>query len=226
MKKVLAIVMALAMVFALCACGEKSENITLTKGKLTVATSPDFAPYEFYSVDEAGNYNLSGFDVALAKYIAEYMGLELEIIPMDFDGVLAELAAGNVDLGLAGLSPDPEREDGMDFSDLYYLGGQSFNKLISSEFSATVRAVTDAGKMNNTITLSELNEYTFGKLLFFFEMAAAAAGEFLNINAFNQPGVEAGKLAAYSLMGKSGCENIIRPSEFSAKSESRLVFSV
>ena len=45
---------------------------------------------------------------------------------MDFDGVLTELATKNVDLGMAGLSPDPKRADAMDFSDLYYMGGQSF----------------------------------------------------------------------------------------------------
>ena len=63
--------------------------------------------------------------MALAQYIADDMGLELEIVPMDFDGVLSELATGNVDLGLAGLSPDPARADAMDFSDIYYMGGQS-----------------------------------------------------------------------------------------------------
>lgn len=93
-----------------------------------------------------------------------------------------------------------------DVYDSGYLAGQSFNKLIASEMAATVRAVSDAGKMNNTITISELNEYSFGKLLFFFEMATAAAGEFLKINAFDQPGVEAGKIATYALMGREGYE--------------------
>lgn len=99
---------------------------TVTPGVLTVATSPDFAPYEFYALDADGNPSLAGFDIALAKYVADYMGLELEIIPMDFTGVTMELANKSVDLGVAGLSPDPERMDAMDFSDLYYLGGQSF----------------------------------------------------------------------------------------------------
>ena len=99
---------------------------TVNPGKLTVATSPDFAPYEFYAIDENGEPKLAGFDPALAQYVADYLGLELEIIPMDFDGVLAELANGTVDLGMAGLSPDPERADAMEFSDLYYIGGQSF----------------------------------------------------------------------------------------------------
>ena len=99
---------------------------TVNPGKLTVATSPDFAPYEFYAIDENGDPKLAGFDPALAQYVTDYLGLELEIIPMDFDGVLAELANGTVDLGMAGLSPDPERADAMEFSDLYYIGGQSF----------------------------------------------------------------------------------------------------
>lgn len=101
------------------------EVSTVTAGKLTVATSPDFAPYEFYAIGADGTPKLAGFDMALAQYIADYMGLELDVIPMDFDGVLVELATGKVDLGMAGLSPDPARMDAMDFSDIYYLGGQS-----------------------------------------------------------------------------------------------------
>ena len=71
---------------------------TVNPGKLTVATSPDFAPYEFYYIDENGDAQLSGFDVALAGVIADKLGLELEVIPMDFDGILMELQSGNVDM--------------------------------------------------------------------------------------------------------------------------------
>lgn len=99
---------------------------TVTAGKLTVATSPDFAPYEFYHINSDGTPELSGFDVALAKRIAEDLGLEVQFVPMDFDGILMELQSGNVDLGMAGFSPSPERADTFDFSDLYYKGGQSF----------------------------------------------------------------------------------------------------
>lgn len=139
MKKFLALMLALVMVLSLAACGAKQEEApaeeppveeagitTVAAGKLTVATSPDFAPYEFYAIDANGDPQLAGFDPALAQYIADYLGLELEVVPMDFDGVLAELANGSVDLGLAGLSPDPARMDAMDFSDIYYEGGQSF----------------------------------------------------------------------------------------------------
>lgn len=105
---------------------EAAEVTTVTPGKLTVATSPDFAPYEFYAIDEGGTPSLAGFDMDLAKYIADYMGLELEVVTVDFDGVLSELQTKSVDIGLAGLSPDPARDAIMDFSDLYYIGGQSF----------------------------------------------------------------------------------------------------
>ena len=130
MKKIVALVLALAMItslFVMVGCAEEKKEITtVNPGVLTVATSPDFAPYEFYSLDEEGTPTLAGFDMALAKYIADYLGLELEVIPMDFDGTLMELAAKNVDIAMAGYSPDPAREEKMDFSDIYYTGGQSF----------------------------------------------------------------------------------------------------
>ena len=133
-KKILSTILAISMVAALTACGSKAEAPaagssdikTVTPGTLTVATSPDFAPYEFYSIGADGKPSLAGFDMALAQYIADDMGLKLEVIPMDFDGVLMELSNKSVDLGMAGLSPDPEREKAMAFSDIYYEGGQSF----------------------------------------------------------------------------------------------------
>lgn len=147
MKKFVALMLALVMVFALCACGGnddtkptdeakdyssmtldqlKSEIKTVNEGKLTVATSPDFAPYEFYIADDNGEYKIVGFDMALAQYIADKLGLELEVIPMDFDGTINELGSKKVDLGMAGYSPDPDREGLMNFSSIYYTGGQSF----------------------------------------------------------------------------------------------------
>lgn len=125
-KKALAVLMAAAMVAGLTACGNSGKSgLTVTDGVLTVATSPDFAPYEFYAIGEDGTPELAGFDMALAQYIADDMGLKLEVVTMDFDGVLSEVQTKSVDLGMAGLSPDPAREDAMDFSDIYYYGGQS-----------------------------------------------------------------------------------------------------
>lgn len=166
-KKIVAMAMALAMVVGLVGCaqedgakgGEASAVTTVNPGKLTVATSPDFAPYEFYAIDENGNPQLAGFDVAMAKYVADYMGLELEIIPMDFDGVLAELAVKNVDLGFAGLSPDETRKDSMDFSDIYYEGGQSLvtikkNADKYNSFEAVNKAGVSVGAQTGSIQMN------------------------------------------------------------------------
>ena len=148
MKKLIAVLMALAMVFALCACGagNSADNKygTIEAGKLIVATSPDYAPYEFYALDDAGNPTLAGFDMALAQYIADELGLELEIIPMDFNGILGEMAAHTADLAIAGLSPDPEREIAMDFSDMYYEGKQAF-----VIHSSNASKFTDLASTNN-----------------------------------------------------------------------------
>ena len=172
MKKIVCLIMALAMVFALCACGgseapaaEENAYGTVVAGKLTVATSPDFAPYEFYAIGEDGKPVLAGFDIALAQYVADHLGLELEVIPMDFDGVLNELAAGSVDLGVAGLSPDPSRADAMDFSDIYYEGGQAFVTVKGSEgkfptLADANKAEFTIGAQNGSIQMDLANENT------------------------------------------------------------------
>lgn len=102
---------------------------TVTPGKLTMVTSPDFAPAEFYVVGDDGTLTLAGQDIALAHYIADYIGLELEIVPIDFDGVLMEIQNKAADIALAGLASDPKRESIMDFSIPYEPkeeGNQSF----------------------------------------------------------------------------------------------------
>lgn len=142
-----------------------AEISTVTDGVLTVATSPDFAPYEFYAIGEDGNPMLAGFDMALAQYVADYMGLELEVIPMDFDGVLSELQMKNVDLGMAGLSPDPTREDAMDFSDIYYEGGQSLvtvkaNADTLNSFEACNKAEISVGAQIGSIQMDLANEFS------------------------------------------------------------------
>lgn len=129
---------------------------TVNEGKLTMVTSPDFAPYEFYALDENDNPTLAGFDIALAQYIADKLELELEIIPMDFKGTITELAAKKADIGMAGYSPDPEREGAMDFSDIYYEGGQSFvtvqaNKDLFPDLASTNKAEYQIGAQLGSI---------------------------------------------------------------------------
>lgn len=139
-----------------------AEIETVTSGKLTVATSPDFAPYEFYAIGEDGKPQLAGFDMSLAQYIADYLGLKLEVVTVDFDGVLSELQTKSVDLGMAGLSPDPKREGIMDFSDIYYTGGQSLvtvkdNADKFNSFEAINKSDVSVGAQTGSIQLDLAN---------------------------------------------------------------------
>ena len=135
---------------------------TVTEGTLTVATSPDFAPYEFYAIGEDGKPQLAGFDMSLAQYIADYLGLKLEMVTVDFDGVLSELQTKSVDLGMAGLSPDPKREGIMDFSDIYYTGGQSLvtvkgNEDTYNSFDSINKSDVSVGAQTGSIQLDLAN---------------------------------------------------------------------
>jgi len=93
-----------------------------------------------------------------------------------------------------------------DMPSLGFLGGVTHNKLIQTMQSATEYALTKAGRMNMTITIPQVTPQTVGQLLYFFEVATAFAGELLNINTFDQPGVEEGKNATYALFGRPGYE--------------------
>ena len=90
--------------------------------------------------------------------------------------------------------------------DIAFLSGKTFSQLLSAECKATQYALTVADRPNIEIALSIVDEFTIGALLHFFEMAVSYAGEMMDINTFDQPGVEQGKLATFALMGKKGFE--------------------
>lgn len=87
-----------------------------------------------------------------------------------------------------------------------YLTGHSFAELINAEQEATAIALTEAGKPSMTHIVPEINAFTVGQLLYLLEVQTAVAGELFGIDAFDQPGVEAGKIATYALLGRSGYE--------------------
>lgn len=104
-----------------------------------------------------------------------------------------------------------------DIPDVSFLCGHTMNELITAEREATEYALTTANRLNYTITLPEVNEFTIGELLFLFEMETAYAGAMLNIDTFNQPGVEGGKNATYALFGKKGYEQTKKEMEQAPK---------
>ena len=119
MKKMLAVVLALAMIMTCSlALADRLDDI-LAAGKLTVATSPDWPPYEYYD----DNNNVVGTDVLMVKWMAEQLGIELEIKEMSFDACLAAVGMKDVDLVVAGLTFDESRLNAMELTGIYWNEG-------------------------------------------------------------------------------------------------------
>ena len=95
---------------------------TITAGKLTVAISPDFAPMEFVDPTKTGQDMYVGFDVILAHYIADELGLELVLMPMSFDACQTAVYAGTVDMSISGFSWTADRAENANLSNYYYAG--------------------------------------------------------------------------------------------------------
>lgn len=124
MKKLLAVILTVAMVFAFTACGGGStdENglSTVEAGKLHMATNAAFPPYEM--TDDSGGFE--GIDVEIAEKIAAKLGLELVVDDMDFSSVLTSVQGGKADIAMAGLTVTPDRQKNVDFTDSYATGVQ------------------------------------------------------------------------------------------------------
>ena len=105
----------------------------IANGKLTIATSPDYPPFENL---ENGQY--VGLDIEIAKAVAKELGLEPEFKTLQFDAIIPAIAAGGqADIGISGFSVDPERAKEIDFSSSYYIDDQAVAVMNSS-------AITDA----------------------------------------------------------------------------------
>ena len=94
-----------------------------------------------------------------------------------------------------------------DIQGVAYLGGHTLNELLITEKKATELALTQRGRLNQTIVLPVVNEFTLGQLFYMLELQTAMIGELFNINAFNQPGVELSKHYAYGVLGRKGYED-------------------
>jgi len=93
-----------------------------------------------------------------------------------------------------------------DLDGLNYLAGQTVDFVNNKAFEGTLLAHTDGGVPNLIVSIPQLDEYTFGYLVYFFEKACAMSGYLLGVNPFDQPGVEAYKVNMFALLGKPGFE--------------------
>lgn len=144
-KKLLSLLLAAACVFSMAACGsdnssgsagdsgsaaetsgEDSADAEDTAGedsgeggKLVMATNAEFPPYEYHEGDE-----IIGIDAEIAAAIAEELGMTLEIEDMAFDSIITAVSGGKADMGLAGMTVDPDRQKNVNFSDTYAKAAQ------------------------------------------------------------------------------------------------------
>ncbi|MFR1708700.1 MAG: transporter substrate-binding domain-containing protein [Clostridium sp.] len=173
LKKVLAIAMIGTMTLSLMGCGNKSNEDLLSKikaeGKLKVGMSVDYAPYEFF-VMENGKKKMVGLDLNLISEIAKDLGVEYEIQEMEFSTICDATRNGIVDLGVSGLSPDEERREIIDFSNIYFQAEQGI--LINKNAAKEIKNIDDlkgkrVGAQNGSIqaTLAQGIENADVKLL-------------------------------------------------------------
>ena len=204
--KVLSLALAALMLFALCACGAAetpaaeptaapaadapaSEAPAETEaqgvldqikadGVLYVTLSPDFAPMEFVDSSKDGQEQYVGFDVTLAKYIADYIGVDLVIEPMSFDACQTAVYTGSVPMSISGYSWTEERSENYEISDYYYAGDNETEQVIlikktdadkytsAEDFSGVDVGAQNASLQMNLLTsqLPDANPITIGDL--------------------------------------------------------------
>jgi polar amino acid transport system substrate-binding protein len=140
-------VSALTLAFAGCAKKAPATKLEAIKkaGKIILGTSADYPPYEFHGQID-GKDAIIGFDIEIAKEVAKDLGVELEIKDMDFDGLLAALKSGNIDIIISGMTPTEERRQNVDFSDIYYYveHGVVIRKADEAKYGADVASLKDA----------------------------------------------------------------------------------
>ena len=145
MKKKLALVLAVIMMLSLLtACGGKGTSLKDIQkaGKLVIATSPDFPPFESLGADGS----VEGIEIDLLNIICDKLGVELAIEQMDFDSVLPGVQAGKFDVGVSGITVTEQRQKNVLF--IVTLASQNIAKGIAYVFSGgkPIRCMTDAWK--------------------------------------------------------------------------------
>lgn len=134
MKKILVALLSIALLFSLAACGAKGEGVARIKEKtkLVMCTNAEFEPFEFKESND-----VVGIDVEIAREIAADLGVELEILDMDFNSLINAITGGKADIAIAGMTVDETRLKNVDFSDTYFKASQSIIVLKDSAIKAS-----------------------------------------------------------------------------------------
>lgn len=132
-NKFFAMALAIIMLLSLCACGGKDTSLADVQkaGKLVIATSPDFPPFESIG---AGNV-VEGIEIDILNAVCAELGVELVIEQMDFDSVLPGIQAGKYDVGVSGITVTEDRKENADFSSIYFLASQAIVVMPGSDIT-------------------------------------------------------------------------------------------
>ncbi len=132
-KKILAFLLAAAMMVPMAACGSKAKTTAdiAKAGKLVMATNAEFEPFEFKDGDE-----IVGIDIEISKKIAEKIGVELEVTDIAFDTLITALQSGKADIVAAGMTADEDRRKNVDFSESYFNASQAIIVLNDSDIAS------------------------------------------------------------------------------------------
>lgn len=158
MKKLLSLVLALTLtcvcILSFASCGKKGKTLEEVKaaGKLVIATSPDFPPFE--NLDEDGK--VVGIEVDIMKLICAALGVEMVLEQVDFESVLPGVKATKYDCGMSGITVTESRQKNMLFTDSYCLAAQS----IVVKEDSTIESKADlAGKKVSVQTGTTAEEF-------------------------------------------------------------------
>lgn len=163
MKKALSTVLAVALAFALTACGTKQNNQSTTnhlaaiqqKGTIVLGTSADYPPYEYHTT-EGGQDKIVGWEIEMAEQIAKDLGVKLEIRDIPFDNLIPELQAGKVDFVVSALTITEKRAKSVDFTEPYWRGGQVI--LAAAEKAAAIKTAADLKGRRVAVQLGSTGE--------------------------------------------------------------------
>ena len=136
---------AAAVFFALCgaAAAENRLEKVLKAGRLVVATEPYFSPYEFIDNTKTGQDAIQGCDIEMAKYIADNMGVKLELVPLEFPAVLAGISQGRYDLAISALAYTPKRAETLELSDVYRSDSKGHSLIVRRENADKYKSFDD-----------------------------------------------------------------------------------
>jgi polar amino acid transport system substrate-binding protein len=157
MKKIWMLIL-IGLLALLTACGQQSHKSGSDNKTLIMGTSADYPPYEY--IDTAKGQEPVGFDIDVAHHIAKKLGYKIKIQNMTFKGLIPALNTKRVDFVMAGMTPTPDREKSVDFSQTYYTAKQ----VILTKKDAHLQKISDFKGKTMGVQLGSIQQNLAEKL--------------------------------------------------------------